>query len=383
MSRGAYRRRKDQMFDVGESACPPTAPTPTPPPWARRAVHDAYLTDDTQASRSFRLESENARAGHFHDSPQDRQLLPFRPPLARQASLGPRPFGAEVVQLNVLMIVSDTVRPDDLGINGGRVHTPNLDALARESGTSGARTPTRLTDFRRADYLDWDVRVCRSWVGSAPSGGGACTTVLAKNGVTTVGVVDTPSTGRRIQLRPRLRVLLRRGDAVPHDLAPEEEAVSRASRAVRGCPASKGDRTSRAPRALNNEYEYRAPQTMVTAEKALERLIDKRFFMLVDTWDPQSPGTRRTTTRRNTSRTMTDGSSSPCTGTTPTAVSARTISRPQSLAIPASSKWSTAGSGGCSNVSRAPGTRRRHGRHLRLRPRFLLRRARPAREDDR
>ena len=37
------------------------------------------------------------------------------------------------------------------------------------------------------------------------------------------------------------------------------------------------------------EYDYCAPHTMVTAEKALERLIDKRFFLLVDTWDPHEP----------------------------------------------------------------------------------------------
>jgi arylsulfatase A-like enzyme len=37
------------------------------------------------------------------------------------------------------------------------------------------------------------------------------------------------------------------------------------------------------------EYDYCAPHTMVTAEKALERLIGKRFFLLVDTWDPHEP----------------------------------------------------------------------------------------------
>ena len=35
--------------------------------------------------------------------------------------------------LNVVVVISDTVRPDYLGFNGGPVHTPNIDALARAS----------------------------------------------------------------------------------------------------------------------------------------------------------------------------------------------------------------------------------------------------------
>ena len=50
--------------------------------------------------------------------------------------------------MNVLWIISDTMRADCLGVNGGDVHTPNLDALAARSVT-----------FRRAQIASFPPKV--------------------------------------------------------------------------------------------------------------------------------------------------------------------------------------------------------------------------------
>ena len=38
-----------------------------------------------------------------------------------------------------------------------------------------------------------------------------------------------------------------------------------------------------------SEYDYCAPRTFFTAEQALERIYQDRFFLMVDTWDPHEP----------------------------------------------------------------------------------------------
>ena len=50
----------------------------------------------------------------------------------------------------ILMIVSDTVRTDMLGYNGGGVRTPNLDRLAAKSMVSIAITRRVFRRFLRA-----------------------------------------------------------------------------------------------------------------------------------------------------------------------------------------------------------------------------------------
>jgi arylsulfatase A-like enzyme len=192
--------------------------------------------------------------------------------------------------MNVLMIVSDTVRQDYLGVNGGRVHTPNLDALARESvyfrrayANSFPTVPTRA-DYLTGVYAFTDI----GW-GPLPRAVVPVPQLLAENGVATVGVVDTPfyvghgyNYDRGFEyffdLGTQFRMIL----PLTRKLYPDRVAEFDDPRSPKGTELLE-------PLEPMTEYDYCAPHTMVTAEKALERLIGKRFFLLVDTWDPHEP----------------------------------------------------------------------------------------------
>jgi arylsulfatase A-like enzyme len=186
--------------------------------------------------------------------------------------------------MNVLMIVSDTVRQDYFGINGGRVRTPNLDALAGESVYfRRAYANSFPTMPARADYLTGEFAFIDIGWGPLPPTAVTVPQLLAADGVMTVGVVDTPFYVFRgynydrgfeyfYDLPTQVRVLM------THDM----------SAWLRDEPSyPKG--AALEPFEPVSEYDYCAPHTMVTAEKALERLTDKRFFLLVDTWDPHEP----------------------------------------------------------------------------------------------
>jgi arylsulfatase A-like enzyme len=170
--------------------------------------------------------------------------------------------------MNVLMIVSDTIRQDFFGINGGPVSTPNLDALARESVYfRRAYANSFPTVPARADYLTGVYALTDIGWGPLPRGAVTLPELLSQAGVTTVGVVDTPfymCTGYNYD----------RGFDYFTDLLSQR-------------PVGKWRGIGETVRT--SEYDYCAPLTFVTAEKALEHLTDKPFFLLVDTWDPHEP----------------------------------------------------------------------------------------------
>jgi arylsulfatase A-like enzyme len=167
--------------------------------------------------------------------------------------------------MNVLMIVSDTVRQDYFGINGGPARTPNLDVLARESvyfrrayANSFATLPAR------GDYLTGTYAFTGAGWGPLPRAAVTVPELLGGAGVTSVGVVDTPFytvNGYNYD----------RGFTY-FTYLPTQIAYWRLGTNVR-----------------SSEYDYCAPQTIVAAEKALEQLVDRRFFLLVDMWDPHEP----------------------------------------------------------------------------------------------
>jgi len=185
--------------------------------------------------------------------------------------------------MNVLMIVSDTVRHDYFGINGGRVRTPNLDALARRSvyfrSAYANSFPTLPT---RADYLTGQYAFTDIGWGPLPRTAVSFPQLLVERGVTTVGVVDTPyyvHNGYNYD----------RGFEYFYDLQSQWNVM-------RTLWADARENLFRVrfgghvePFHPASEYDYCAPQTIATAERALEHLVDKRFFLLVDVWDPHEP----------------------------------------------------------------------------------------------
>jgi arylsulfatase A-like enzyme len=188
------------------------------------------------------------------------------------------------------MIVSDTVRQDYFGVNGGRVLTPNLDALARESvyfrRAYANSFPTMPT---RADYLTGTYALTNIGWGPLPRRTVTVPQILADDGVTTVGVVDTPFYVRRGYNYDRgfeyffdLQTQFRMINTLKRKLYPDRAAQFDDPRSPKGTELLE-------PLEPMTEYDYCAPQTMTTAEKALERLTGKRFFLLVDTWDPHEP----------------------------------------------------------------------------------------------
>lgn len=185
--------------------------------------------------------------------------------------------GPGEVQVNVLLIVSDTVRPDYLGINGGPTRTPNLDTFARSSVYfRRAFANSFPTVPARADYLTGTYAFTEIGWGPLPRKTSSVVEALAADGVTTIGVADTPfyvANGFNYD----------RGFQYFYDLPTQDLEGQR-----HGDPRiPKRGGITPAPRL--KEYDYCAPHTMTTAEIALERLVDKRFFMLVDTWDPHEP----------------------------------------------------------------------------------------------
>jgi arylsulfatase A-like enzyme len=177
--------------------------------------------------------------------------------------------------MNVLMIVSDTLRPDYLGFNGGRAATPNLDALARESvyferavANSFPTVPTRA-DYMTGKYSFTDI----GW-GPLPRGVRTMAQRIAGAGISTAAVVDTPFfvvDGYNYD----------RGFQTFQDLPAQDDSEPR--RSDPRIPKR------RFPQARLSEVDYAAPATMIAAERALERLVEQRFFLYVDTWDPHEP----------------------------------------------------------------------------------------------
>ena len=170
---------------------------------------------------------------------------------------------------NVLMIVSDTFRRDNLSAYGQRdVDTPSLDRLA---GTSMIFDRAYCNSFptmpARADLLTG--RYTFTYRGWMPLGADEITLpqIFAEHGYTTMGVVDTP-----FFVREAYGFDKGFGDFI----------------AIRGSHAQMPDgRDTRLTRVF--ETDYAAPATMFEAERWLQRHHDERFFLYVDTWDPHEP----------------------------------------------------------------------------------------------
>ncbi len=175
--------------------------------------------------------------------------------------------------MNIILIVSDTLRRDHLGCYGSKsAYTPNIDALARRSVVFdrhyGASYPTMPA---RADFLlgKWTFTYM-TWE-PFPVADVPISERLAASGYQTVGVVDTP-------------FYTVKGMGYDRGF---NHFFDMHSQLPLGTPS--GAPPPLFPRPRNTEYDYCAPATFVQAEQCLDRIHEGPFFLLVDTWDPHEP----------------------------------------------------------------------------------------------
>jgi arylsulfatase A-like enzyme len=182
----------------------------------------------------------------------------------------------------VLVIISDTVRWDYLGYNGGTVRTPNIDALAARSTVfdrhMAASFPTVPT---RYDYLTGKPAYVSVGWGRLPHEEYTAIQDIGDAGYATCGVVDTPFyqiQGYHYERAFRYFYDMRTQPVSSRDLFMEHETLSSAPISGKLIPE---------PRL--READHAAPQTMARAEDCLEYLYQRPFFTYVDTWDPHEP----------------------------------------------------------------------------------------------
>jgi arylsulfatase A-like enzyme len=95
--------------------------------------------------------------------------------------------------VNIVWIVSDTMRPDCLGLNGGPAYTPNLDALARRSVVfRRAQASSFPTVPCRGDYVTGKYNFINTGWGPLPRDETTVAHRLGEADVCCAGVVDTP-----------------------------------------------------------------------------------------------------------------------------------------------------------------------------------------------
>jgi arylsulfatase A-like enzyme len=171
---------------------------------------------------------------------------------------------------NVVLVVADTFRRDHLSCYAAgeaRARTPHLDRLAAQAAVFehhyAAGFPTMPT---RADHAlgKWTFTFM-GWE-PLPRDETTLSQILAEAGVRTLGVVDTP-------------FYVQNGYGYDRGFQHFLELPTQPGRRQR----------TLAPESRASEYDYCAPKTFWTAERALERVYRDRFFLLVDTWDPHEP----------------------------------------------------------------------------------------------
>jgi arylsulfatase A-like enzyme len=210
---------------------------------------------------------------------------------------------------NIVLIVIDTLRPDHLGCYGNeRMHTPNIDALARESlrftrvfPEAMPTVPARrsiLTGRRVYPFRGWEP-----WQGLAKRAGwspimpGTPTlpTILRERGYWSAYVSDNPflthaevfgpfrdSVGRYV------RVMGQRGKRRPADSVPRGEAVRRLPPVMRSEASIRQVRQYLANNgAGRHDDEQAAARVFGSSERLLgEAARRKPFLMVVDSFDP-------------------------------------------------------------------------------------------------
>jgi arylsulfatase A-like enzyme len=179
--------------------------------------------------------------------------------------------------MNVIWIISDTLRRDHLGAYGNpTIRTPALDALAARSVRFdrhyAAGFPTMPS---RADYFTgrWTI----SFMGWEPLPDSQVTLaeVVADAGIHTAAMVDTP-------FYIRFGMNYDRGFQTFRMTLGQEGSQTRVLK-------THHHESRDVVNAWRYEQDYCAPQTITRAMEWLEQHYKEQFFLVVDTWDPHEP----------------------------------------------------------------------------------------------
>jgi arylsulfatase A-like enzyme len=177
--------------------------------------------------------------------------------------------------MNVIWVVSDTLRRDHVGIHGNKIiHTPSMDDFANKSVRfdrhyiAGFPTmPTRadhLTGRWTMSYMQWEP---------LPEDDVTLPQLLRNKGYHTAAVADTPFYLRR-------GMNYDRGFLTFIDIPGQVQYEGHV-----GEPIDGGD----VRRLQRLESDMFAPQTFTKAMEWLEYHYKENFFLYVDTWDPHEP----------------------------------------------------------------------------------------------
>ncbi|MDP9480553.1 MAG: sulfatase-like hydrolase/transferase [Actinomycetota bacterium] len=172
---------------------------------------------------------------------------------------------------NILVVVSDTFRRDHLGAYGNpNIHTPHLDALARQSVVFDQHLISSFPTMpARADILTGTFSYTFMGWQPLPSHLPTLPELLSQAGYLTMGIVDTPFfvRGGFGYDRGFDDFIWVRGQG--DDTRPHERSDYRAT--------------------WRSESDRLVARTVDAAEHWLERHYEEPFFLYVDTWDPHEP----------------------------------------------------------------------------------------------
>lgn len=199
--------------------------------------------------------------------------------------------------MNILLILSDTLRADSLGCYGNRrTRTPNIDALAREAVLFGechcASFPTG--PMRKDLHSGRFTFTYHSWAGEFAAGEALLGEVLRARGYVTAMIADTPGHGPVRHTFDHFEFIAgQAGTAAPADAARRYRLPARV-RKLR-VPSERLQRLLHAAATRRGEEDCFVAQSMRAAHRWLESLAgqarprSKPFFLLVDTFDPHEP----------------------------------------------------------------------------------------------
>ncbi len=219
--------------------------------------------------------------------------------------------------MNIILVVFDSLRKDSIGFYGeppwGKIHTPNLDALAKESLVMTRAFPESLPTLptRRALYTGRrvypfvlsDFRLKGDFVGAPgwgpiPEPEPTLAEMLKENGYRTGLVADVyhmfkPSKNywrgfdQWIFLRGQETDTYRSGpepsrEMIDHWLQPELQTNDYRRNFIRQCLKNMYDRTV--------EEDYFNARVMIESAKWLQQNRDaEKFFLVVESFDPHEP----------------------------------------------------------------------------------------------
>jgi len=170
--------------------------------------------------------------------------------------------------MNIIMIMSDTLRRDHLGCYGNPwIHTPHLDQLAKRSTVfDHCYAGSFPTMPNRADLLLGKYSFPSLGWAPLPADETPVGEILTSEGYLTAAMVDTP-------------FYIRRGYG--WDRGFDDFMWFRGQ--------GYGQAREDVVRDRRHEADLFAPRTFAAAEQWLEQHHKDKFFLLIDTWDPHEP----------------------------------------------------------------------------------------------